>query len=101
MKLTVRKHEEEIIDIKFPCYVKFSDHYTKIIDENTVIVVEDWEHSSKSIKLDALCRVAPFGLNGWKFITEDQFNEVHLRVSFGGRMAHFSPALNIEWMDGI
>ena len=30
------------IDIELPCYVQFSGQYTKIIDEDWCLVVDDW-----------------------------------------------------------
>jgi len=81
MKVTIKEQKEKVLEINFPCYVKFSDKYTKVINERTALVVEDWEHSGIGISYTNYGTGATFGLDGWEFISEEQFNEAHLRVS--------------------
>ena len=91
MKVTIKEQKEKVLEINFPCYVKFSDKYTKVISEKMSLVVEDWEHSGWGIAITNFGTGATFGLEGWEFITEEQFNEAHLRVA--EKLAQYLPQL--------
>ncbi len=81
MKVTINKQTQEVIEFDIPCYVKFGEHYTKVLSETSILIVTDWEHSNKSITIDNILFSSTFSNEGWKFITEEEFNAVHLKVA--------------------
>lgn len=66
--------------VKIPCYVKFSEVYMKVLNDNDVLVIDNWGFSY-GIERTILAHRNPFANDGWEFITEEQFNEVHKMVS--------------------
>jgi hypothetical protein len=81
MKVITTEIASKEIDIELPCYVQFSGQYTKIIDEDWCLVVDDWGTSCGiGISWKPKSQHNPFGNSGWKFITEDEFNTAKLIV---------------------
>ncbi len=69
------------IEIKeYPVFVRFADVYYKLISDEYILKVDDWSFT-KQIEWTPTLQCDPFGNNGWEFITEDQFNDAHLRVT--------------------
>ncbi len=82
MEIIIRKTIEEKIQINLPEYVQFSGQYTKFLDKDWCLVIDDWGTSSGiGISWKPKSQHNPFGNDGWKFITEAEFNEVYNKVS--------------------
>ena len=77
-KYNVTKQKE--IELTFPSFVRFGECYYKLINEKQIITVDDFI-CSKSIEFREYGITVAFGNDGWKFISEEEFNSAHQRVS--------------------
>jgi hypothetical protein len=89
MEIKIKTQSEKTIQIELPCYTNFSGQYCKFINEEQVLEVEEWGDYNFGIELKPKAHCNPFANEGWKFITEDEFNEVHKRVV--NRLSKYSP----------
>lgn len=80
MEFTYKETLTKKLDIKFPAFVKSGEYYYKIIDKTNLLIVTDFSFN-KSISFTISEHHNPFSNNGWEFISEDEFNEVHKSVS--------------------
>lgn len=80
MKYTSIKTITEEVELTTPCYTRFSEKYTKILNEKYCLVVENWSKNNFGISITELSCYNPFGNDGWVFITEDEFNYVYEEV---------------------
>lgn len=92
MKYTTKKQVKQEIEITLPCYVKFSEKYTKILNEKECLNVDNWGLHSFGIGITELSCYDPFGNEGWEFIAEEEFNAVYQEVL--EKVTTFQPQLN-------
>lgn len=83
---------EQEVEVTFPCFVKFSEHYTKLVNKDYCIRVANWSKDNFGIELCPLSQCNPFANDGWAFVSEEEFNSVYKKVS--KRIALFNPHLN-------
>lgn len=94
MKYTTTKQIKQEVEVTLPCYIKFSQHYTKIFNEKDCLIVENWGSWDFGIEIRTLSNCNPFGNDGWVFITEEEFNSVYQEVL--EKVTTFQPQLNEE-----
>lgn len=90
MKVTYSQIKEKEIELTFPAFVQFSAIFYKIIDEKTLLIVEEFGFNL-GITVKTISVMAPFGNEGWKFITEQEFNDALNRVSY--KLSQYFPKL--------
>lgn len=91
MKYTTKKQVEQEVEITLPCYVKYSENYTKIFNEKECLIVKKYDHHFGVSIIDLSC-IDPFGNDGWEFITEEEFDSVYEGVLT--KVNSFQPQLN-------
>lgn len=91
MKYKSVKIVEQELELAFPCYVKFGDSYTKILNETECIRVQNWQYGVVGIEIERLSGYDPFRNDGWKFISEEEFNSVYQEVF--EKLVSFQPNL--------
>jgi len=79
MKYISTKKVEEIHELELPAFVRYGQTNYKMLDEKKILLVQDYPFS-KRIELVSSDQCNPFSLDGWEFITEEEFNEVFSRV---------------------
>lgn len=77
MKIINKKTVEEEIELRLPAFVKFGEHYSKIINSKKIITVNNYSFH-KSISIEQ--QFNPFGNEGWQFIAEEIFDEIFENV---------------------
>lgn len=90
MKYTYSEIKEKEIELTFPAFIQFSSVYYKMMNKDLLVKVEDFDFAfSIEVRTPPMCN--PFGNEGWKFITEEEFNDAHQRVS--DKLIQYSPKL--------
>jgi hypothetical protein len=79
MEYTYTETQIKKIELEPPVFVKYGETYWKVFDEKKVLVVKNYSFT-KGIELGSMIHQSPFGNDGWEFIKEDEFNEVHQSV---------------------
>lgn len=73
MKYKLSKTVTEEINVDLPCFVKLGEnHFWKILDELTVIIVTTYDFNT-SIEIGLIAHNNVFGNPGWEFTTEDEY----------------------------
>lgn len=75
MLVEIITQQEESIEVELPCYVQYGKNYHKIISKDSCITVKLLENIETSVSDCSWSARVAFGNKGWKFITEQEFND--------------------------